>query len=73
MVCLGSVVAVVALVALCRGLMVVAAFDGRVMLCGLLANFVGLCLPGPQHRLYRCQSTWGDTRWPVETAAATGG
>jgi hypothetical protein len=34
-------------VALCRGSMVVAAFDGRVMLCGLLANFVDLCRLGP--------------------------
>lgn len=30
-------------------------FGGRVMLSSLLADFVCLCLPGPQQRLYRCQ------------------
>jgi hypothetical protein len=44
---------------LCRGQMAAAAFGGRVVLSSLLAVFVRLCLPGPQHRLYRCQTNAG--------------
>ncbi|XTI93795.1 hypothetical protein V2W45_899844 [Cenococcum geophilum] len=35
--------------------MAVAAFDGRVLLCSLLANFVDLFAPRPQRWLYRYQ------------------
>jgi hypothetical protein len=67
--CLGSVVA---LVLRCHGMMAVAAFDGCVMLCSLLANFAGLCVPRPQRWLYSTKSTRGDACWLVETVAATG-
>jgi hypothetical protein len=43
----------------CRGRMAAAAFGRRVMLSSLLADFVSLCLPGPQQRLYRCQADVG--------------
>jgi hypothetical protein len=39
--------------------MAAAAFGGRVMLSSLLADFVRLCLPGPQQRLYRCRTDAG--------------
>lgn len=50
--CLGSVVA---LVLLCHASMAIAAFDGVVMLCSLLANLTDLCVPRPQRLLYRYQ------------------
>jgi hypothetical protein len=40
--------------------MVVAAFDGRVMLCILLANFVGLCVRWPQQSVYGHQISAGE-------------
>ncbi|KAF2846979.1 hypothetical protein T440DRAFT_214937 [Plenodomus tracheiphilus IPT5] len=52
--------------------MAAAAFDRRVILCSLLANFAALCVPRPQRWLYSTKSTQGATRWLVETAAATG-